>query len=181
MNEFIYEKDNALSSETCQKSIEIYDKTMNDNGEFDLLISTVYNSELTNIKTEILTTVNNELQNYYTGLNSNIYFFDIVHNKLCINKITFIKHSRTQKFTEQISSVVVDNKNISVLCFIYFLNTIENGGEIVICNNYKITPIEGKLVIFPSEWFFPYKYLNTPITERYLISGLLYVNRENLK
>jgi hypothetical protein len=61
------------------------------------------------------------------------------------------------------------------------LNTIENGGEIVICNNYKITPIEGKLVIFPSEWFFPYKYLNTPITERYLISGLLYVNRENLK
>lgn len=55
--------------------------------------------------------------------------------------------------------------------FLIYLNTVEEGGETVFSDIYKVKPITGKLVFFPSNWTFPHK-AEPPISgSKYVITG----------
>ena len=57
-----------------------------------------------------------------------------------------------------------------VLAFIFYLNTIEEGGETNL-KFEKVKPIEGRLLFFPALWTFPHKG-EVPITDdKYIITG----------
>jgi len=63
-----------------------------------------------------------------------------------------------------------DRKTHRVITFIWYLNSIEEGGETVF-ENIKIKPEKGKLLLFPSNWTYPHSSA-IPITDnKYVIVG----------
>ena len=85
------------------------------------------------------------------------------------------------KFNKNIGFYNVDNpfswnkeNGVAVSSFIFFLNTIEDGGDIEFFNIKNIKPKKGNLIIFPATWDLNYKY-NIPISsDNYVITGTLY-------
>jgi hypothetical protein len=58
----------------------------------------------------------------------------------------------------------------NVLSYIFYLNDIDNGGEIVF-NNVTIKPEKGKLVLFPEEY--GYNFTNPNHDNQFIIYGQL--------
>ena len=57
---------------------------------------------------------------------------------------------------------------------IIYLNTItthERVGDDIFFDNTYISPIEGKLVLFPSDWTFPYKHNCSLLEDKYILKG----------
>jgi hypothetical protein len=60
------------------------------------------------------------------------------------------------------------------LTFIWYLNTIHDGGTTEFITGEKIQPEQGKLLIFPSNWVFAHRG-NPPVSEvKYLCTGWVY-------
>jgi hypothetical protein len=68
----------------------------------------------------------------------------------------------------------IKNSGFRVITFLWYLNTIEEGGETEFWGNYKIKPEQGKLIFFPALWCFPHCG-NIPLNDnKYIITGWLY-------
>ena len=61
---------------------------------------------------------------------------------------------------------------INVLFFVYFLNDISTGGE-VIFSSQTIMPKKGKLLLFPDSLNFPYTLNKNLSNDLFIISGQL--------
>jgi len=62
-----------------------------------------------------------------------------------------------------------------ILTYIWFLNDIKKGGEIVFWNNKtKISPEKGTLILFPSNWTYSYKHTQPLEEDQYIIIGGIY-------
>ena len=60
-----------------------------------------------------------------------------------------------------------------ILTFIFYLNTIEEGGETDF--SYKsVNPVEGRLVMFPATW--NYIHCGKPATRKFILTGWLWRN-----
>jgi len=59
---------------------------------------------------------------------------------------------------------------------LWYLNDVECGGETEFFGNYTIKPEAGKLVFFPSEWFFPHSGKKPVSNNKYVIAGWLYID-----
>lgn len=61
-----------------------------------------------------------------------------------------------------------------VVTFLWYINTVEDGGETEFDFGLKIKPEVGKLILFPASWTFPHRG-NMPISgDKYIITGWLY-------
>ncbi len=71
-------------------------------------------------------------------------------------------------------SILKNTNYYRILTYILYLNTVEEGGETVFYENYKIKPTAGTLVIFPALWTYPHCG-NMPISDdKYIITGWIY-------
>lgn len=68
-----------------------------------------------------------------------------------------------------------DAKRYRVITFLWYLNTVEEGGETEFWGNFKIKPEKGKLVLFPAAWPFPHRGIMPISSNKYIITGWLYV------
>jgi hypothetical protein len=69
-----------------------------------------------------------------------------------------------------------NNKQYRVITFLWYLNTVDEGGETELWCSYNIKPEAGKLLLFPSSWTFPHRG-KMPISDnKYIITGWLYVH-----
>ena len=61
------------------------------------------------------------------------------------------------------------------LAFIFYLNTVEVGGETVFLgsNNYIVKPKPGQVVVFPPNWQFPHKGCPPISGNKYIMSSYL--------
>ena len=107
---------------------------------------------------------------------NNIYHV-IPSNKLSVSKFMI------QRYIKSVGKYVYHNdfridwekKSYRVLTFLFYLNTVQEGGDTEIWGNYKIKPETGKLLLFPASWSFPHCG-KTPISDnKYIITGWLYV------
>lgn len=84
------------------------------------------------------------------------------------------------KFTYHNDSGICNKTNSHrVLTYIYYLNTIEEGGETEFFGTQKIKPEQGKLVIFPSCWTYPHCGLVPISDDKYIVTGWFYVKDED--
>lgn len=193
MDYFIYEN-TSLSSEVCDTIIQLFDiENQNKiNGckknTFEQKINSnlLENNVWFDIKNVLLNEIKIHLELYYNNLDNNIFHFDITHKNKTINDFIikkYIKHDKDEKNNisqrcKNSNNNVIDlvNKKMSVLNFIWYLNSIDNGGETEYIGSYKIKPEMGKIVLFPSDWFF-YYYNNPPISsDKYIITGLIFID-----
>jgi hypothetical protein len=85
------------------------------------------------------------------------------------------------KYIYHDDSFIDFNKNrYRVFTYLWYLNTVTEGGETVFWDSYKIKPEAGKLVLFPACWTFPHTG-KMPISDnKYIITGWVYVNENKL-
>jgi hypothetical protein len=77
------------------------------------------------------------------------------------------------------SSIDWNNKKYRLLTYLFYLNTVEEGGETEFWGEYKIKPEAGKLVIFPALWTYPHRGMVPISCNKYIITGWLYVQFKN--
>ena len=70
----------------------------------------------------------------------------------------------------------IDERGFRTLAYIFYLNTIEEGGETEFYNGIKIKAERGKLLMFPALWTYAHRG-NMPISnDKYIITGWIYSN-----
>ena len=67
-----------------------------------------------------------------------------------------------------------DGLGSRILTFIWYLNTVDNGGETEFTNGVKIKAEKGKLLMFPSTWTYSHRGCMPYSNEKYILTGWLY-------
>jgi hypothetical protein len=118
---------------------------------------------------ELIKTINNEVENALTQMD------DTPNKFMLFSDYQFVKFEKNKDYkTYSYDFKVLDGNIYSYYEFIFFLNTVENGGEVEIIGKTKIKPKKGKLLIFPSGWCFPYCH-KIPISDnKYIITGKIF-------
>jgi hypothetical protein len=122
----------------------------------------MYHSQLMTIK-------NPKVKINYTELKVERLFFEtLMVQKYESKKGRYIYHS---------DAAFEPSKNrFRVLTYIWYLNDVEEGGETLFWDNYKIKPQKGKLVLFPASWIFPHSGLMPISNDKYILTGWVYDN-----
>lgn len=67
-----------------------------------------------------------------------------------------------------------ENRSSRFLTYIWYLNTIEEGGETHFYDRGKIKPEKGKLCLFPASWTYPHAGIMPISDDKYIITGWIY-------
>ena len=65
-------------------------------------------------------------------------------------------------------------KGSRILTFIWYLNTVERGGETEFTNGLTIKAEKGKLVMFPATWTYTHRGRMPYSSEKYILTGWVY-------
>jgi hypothetical protein len=88
-----------------------------------------------------------------------------------------------QKYTKQKGRYIYHNdfrsdyesKKYRVITYLWYLNTVEEGGETEFWGTHTIKPETGKLLLFPASWTFPHRGKMPISHDKYIITGWLYL------
>lgn len=136
----------------------------------------LYNELSTNLKIYFsrLNNINNENNNSI----KNIKIFTKDAENLITNAFMIQKYdSGIGKYTYH-DDFHVDHemKKYRMVTFLWYLNDITEGGETEFFNGkIIIKPETGKLLLFPSSWLYPHRGKTPFLSDKYIITGWLYV------
>jgi hypothetical protein len=90
-----------------------------------------------------------------------------------------------QKYTKQQGRYIYhhdflsawEEKKYRVVTFLWYLNTVEDGGETEFWGTHTIKPETGKLLLFPASWAFPHRGKMPLSHDKYIITGWLYLHQ----
>jgi hypothetical protein len=68
-----------------------------------------------------------------------------------------------------------DLKWVRVLTFIFYLNTINNGGETELYNGLKVQPKQGRLLMFPSDFSIFHRGISPVSETKYICTGWMHM------
>ena len=88
--------------------------------------------------------------------------------------INFYEKNKGKYIYHNDFSISTNPINYRVVSFIWYLNSVDEGGETEFWDSYKIKPITGKLVLFPSNWCFQHRGLMPISDNKYIITGWIY-------
>ena len=197
MKDFIYEKENSLSEDICNKFINYYEENEDLISE-DLLISrnnkNIKNLNKRNSKgidihffdkyiilKDVLDDVKKELfENiiiyFHTLINKNIIVNEL--DKISINTISIHKYNINEGFfsyhQDYTKTYTKTDEKKRFISFIWYLNDVDEGGETEFFGYYKIKPKKGKLLLFPSDWLFPHSSKKSISDNKYILSGWIF-------
>ena len=91
-----------------------------------------------------------------------------------------------QRYTKQKGRYIYHNdfrsdwieKKYRVITYLWYLNTVEEGGETEFWGTHTIKPETGKLLLFPASWTYPHRGKMPISHDKYIITGWLYVNEK---
>lgn len=106
------------------------------------------NYRLLNVK--YLTEDTYQIQKYVKGEGKYVY-----HNDFCVHW---------------------DRKQYRVITFLWYLNTIAEGGETELLGEILVKPEAGKLLLFPACWTFPHRGKMPISDDKYIVTGWFYIN-----
>lgn len=96
----------------------------------------------------------------------NIIFYNFMVQRYIKNEGKYIYHSDF--------NINFDKKEYRIITYLWYLNSVEEGGETVFWNDYKIKPEKGKLLLFPADWTFPHCGKMPISSNKYIITGWIY-------
>lgn len=199
MNDFIFINPNSICSDLCDEIISNFEnepdrcdgltlsgvnKAVKDTTDF--MIPT--NSEKWNkIQKCLLKELTKNIEEYINELSKHENYRKTTQHSnddfKVLNHKNIIFHCfMVQKYLKNVgryiyhndSRIVIKDNETRVITYLWYLNDVEEGGETVFWNDYKIKPKKGQLILFPACWTFPHCG-KTPISnDKYIITGWLY-------
>ena len=77
-----------------------------------------------------------------------------------------------EKFQPHFDSI--DQVANRFMVFLWYLNTVEKGGETVFCDlGIRVAPVAGRLLVFPPYWMFQHAGLPPVSNDKYIVSTYL--------
>jgi hypothetical protein len=188
---YIYVKNNSISEEVCDYLIQVFENDASHLVYKGVTISGLSDSKIT-LDLKLSTEINKYDSYIFEELNSNINAYFQTLNAKYESFIIPLKNIRDTGYQMQkyISNIGVyqyhhdshyakheSTTQTRILTFIWYLNTVDEGGETEFFNGrIKIKPEKGKLLFFPSTWTFMHKG-NMPISgNKYIVTGWLYAD-----
>ena len=205
-NNYFYINKNSISKELCKTIITMFDSDKNKyegltlgglnknvKDTQDLIIPNAPNKtgydkwskihkflekELSkNIKEYIK--ILDEMVNNHEKENTTIGYRTFENNILTHQ--SFVIH----RYTKQIGRYIYHNDFVSdfeekkyrVITYLWYLNTVEEGGETEFWGTHTIKPETGKLLFFPASWTFPHRGKIPLSHDKYIITGWLYLHK----
>jgi len=126
------------------------------------------------------------LQKYLSNINNSENYLPKNNNEINGSMLKGInltvEHFMIQKYERQKGFYIYHddfhvNKNMDkhrVITFLWYLNTVDEGGETEFWDSLKIKPEKGKLILFPSFWCFPHRARIPISNNKYIITGWFY-------
>jgi len=189
--EFICEYKNSIPDLLCEKIIEIFESiedkpqgiTLGGLHE-NIKDTTNYNIPNNNdkwkkIEVFLYKELSNKLSKYFKTHKKSEYsvnndFFSFTNKNIYTHNFMIQKYDKKKGKYIYHNDFHFINNSARVITYIWYLNTVEDGGETVFWDNYKIKPEQGKLVLFPSFWCFPHCGKMPLSSDKYIITGWLY-------
>jgi len=197
-SKFLYTNPHSISKQLCDEIIHLYEfetkyegvtggglnKNVKDTSDF-----IIQNNEKWSKIYEFL---GNELQlnikTYFDRLNENEMYNENTNtkHKFFNNAEVIIKTFMIQRYIKQVgryiyhhdSSIEWNESQYRIVTFLWYLNTVNEGGETEVLGEHKIKPEAGKLLLFPACWTFPHTG-KIPISDnKYIITGWIYLNKD---
>ena len=187
---YIWEVPNSLTDEFCDDSIKKFEE---DPGQdmYQGVTGLGYNPDIKETHDLVISTsshwkeedefickkLSESVNEYYSYLKKTvdncIVFQDVVnmndtgyHIQKYVPNIGFYAWHNDYHFDENMGS--------RFLTFIWYLNTVENGGETEFTNGMKIKAEKGKLVMFPSTWTYTHRGCMPYSGNKYILTGWMY-------
>jgi len=198
LDKYIYINKNSLSSDFCIELIKLFENDTNKKEGWTL--SGV--NKLIKDTTDMDIPDNDEKwYKYHSLLNNELKrnikkYLDMLNNtNNCLNetKLKYIFFNNTnlkrgsllmQKYTQNKGKYVYHNdffvdakiQQNRVITFLWYVNTVEEGGETCFGESFKIKPEQGKLILFPACWTFPHCGKMPISSDKYIVTGWIYID-----
>ncbi len=190
----IYIYEHAVSPILCKTIIDLYE---NENNKYNGIVSSGYNPSKKETLDFVIPNQCPHWDRIYTFLNA-----ELARNiKLYLDQLNIIDNLNIYegyigvKFLQYDSFMIqkyfknkgkfeyhhdfmcdFEKSRFRLIAFIFYLNDVEEGGETEIWGHRRIKPTAGKLLLFPASWTFPHCGKMPISSDKYIITGWLYVN-----
>jgi hypothetical protein len=200
-NKYIYTNENSISKELCYDIIQMFESEENKNDGRTLggvnkkvkdTVDYVINAndkKWYKYHQFLYKELSRNIKNYLDGLNKN----NCINNNNQLSSLNYnyfdgknldIETFMVQRYIKNTGRYIyhndfmVDIKNSKhrVITYLWYLNDVEEGGETVLEDNIFIKPTTGKLLLFPACWTYPHCGRIPISSNKYIITGWIYVS-----
>jgi hypothetical protein len=201
MEKYIYTNNKSISKELCNKIINMFETNNNNLKHEGYISSGVYKPVKDTVDLDIPITpdmpgydewnkiqlvLKNELvkntKEYYTKIfhdiepivkDENSSYLDIYNTQLDYDGFMIQKYSKQKGKYVYHDDFAIDweKKTFRHFTYLWYLNTVEEGGETEFWGTHKIKPEAGKLILFPASWIFPHRGKMPLSNDKYIITG----------
>jgi hypothetical protein len=187
--DFIYINDNSIPHELCSTIISTFEKepnkyrgvtsrgldiTIKDTVDYFIGINVDKESMWYNINLFLYNELTKNLVDFDKILFKK-YNIHLVNEKLCDTGFMLQRYTKNVgKFIYHDDFSIKDNIH-RVITYIWYLNNVDEGGETEFCEDFRIKPTTGKLVLFPASWCYPHCGYMPISHDKYIITGWLHI------
>ena len=201
MDNYIYKNNKSISPELCKDLIKMFeeetnkyegvtfkglDKNIKDTTDFIIpensqkwnKINKLLNMEIRNNIKIYLDNLNDKIDFEYKNQNTTLSKYKIFENTKFLHKKFMIQRylkAKGKYVYHNDFNVDYENKSYRAITYLWYLNDVEEGGETVFFGDYKIKPKAGTLIFFPASWCYPHTGKMPISSNKYIITGWLYV------
>ena len=200
MEQYIYTNTNSLSAEICNHLIKLFEEEDTKYkgvtfGGFDENIKDTMDYRIpmnkeNNKWVRIVQLLNKELSHniktYISEINKSIDIIEELSTKKYqlfhkgpVTYDTFLiqryRKNKGKYIYHDDAQICWKERKYRILTYIWYLNTVHEGGETEFWAKYKINPTVGKLVIFPATWTYPHRGKMPISNDKYILTGWIYL------
>ena len=199
MDEFIYSNPISLTNEFCEKVIELFEKSediqfcgeigcvnkpglevikeVKDTVDISIPNHLCDNSEWFDVHKKLKEELIINMNEYYKKIdpNNDVYKLNLLHINVSFTGFLMSRYTKNKGNFKLHNDFNIDKRSrYRIFNFLWYLNDVKDGGNTSFCNNTTINPEQGKMIIFPSEWFFSHKGEIPLSNDKYIITGWIY-------
>lgn len=185
MSDFIWVKDNVLTSEFCKHCIEKFehDKTMlpgvvgaglnkEVKDTMDVMVTTSGNwPEEDEVFSKCLTECLHEYENYLYEIAPS---FEVCQHEYYDTGYQIQRYEPDSGYRWHQDDNVIQSLDQRAMTFIWYLNTVEEDGYTEFVDGTRVRAKEGRIVFFPSGWTFLHRGYPPKNQRKYICTGWLH-------
>ena len=190
MNEFIWHQDNVLSEEFCQQVIDKFESLPHHHRHREGIVADGVRRHIKQSYDHLINNNNDEWKDidkvFFDKLSYGLQTYS-EYLKGINPKLSYIVGNKARDTGYQIQKTMpggfyhwhhdfcVRTEGPRILTYIWYLNTITEGGYTEFVDGTSIQPKQGKMVIFPATWTCLHRGVPPIFEEKYIVTGWMYI------